>query len=427
MEGWKVKKIEECCYILDSKRIPINYEQREDIVGYVPYYGANGIQGYVNDYIFNDDLILLAEDGGHFDEYSDRPIAYKISGKSWVNNHAHVLKVKNRYDFNFIFYSLEHKNILPFIVGGTRAKLNQSELKSLTLDIPTHKPEQSKIAEILSTVDRAIEQTEALIAKQQRIKTGLMHDLLTRGIDENGNIRSEETHRFKDSPLGRIPVEWEVVDLQSMTLPDSPITYGVVQPGRDDPNGVRFIRGGDVYQGKIAIDQLRTISKSVSDSFKRTLLQGGELLMSLVGYPGEVAIVPRHLSGSNIARQVAIIRLKSNWDAQFVMYYLLSEMGKRRVLGESIGSAQQVVNLKDLRKVFVPKPRREEQAEIRNRILTIFSSIDEMILLMNKFQKLKTALMQDLLTGRVRLPAAMLKAQDGRSKLREKEAEEAGA
>ena len=70
--------------------------------------------------------------------------------------------------------------------------------------------EQTKIAEILSTVDRAIEQTEALIAKQQRIKTGLMQDLLTRGIDEHGNLRSEKTHKFKNSPLGRIPVEWDV-------------------------------------------------------------------------------------------------------------------------------------------------------------------------------------------------------------------------
>ena len=62
-------------------------------------------------------------------------------------------------------------------------------------------------------MDRAIEQTEALIAKQQRIKTGLMQDLLTRGIDEHGNLRSEQTHQFKDSPLGRIPVEWEVTSL----------------------------------------------------------------------------------------------------------------------------------------------------------------------------------------------------------------------
>jgi len=77
-------------------------------------------------------------------------------------------------------------------------------------------PEQSKIAEVLSTVDRAIEQTEALIAKQQRIKTGLMQDLLTKGIDEHGNIRSEKTHKFKDSPVGRIPEEWAYVPSASV-------------------------------------------------------------------------------------------------------------------------------------------------------------------------------------------------------------------
>ena len=80
------------------------------------------------------------------------------------------------------------------------------------ISTPTPPPdEQAKIAEVLSTVDRAIEETEALIAKQQRIKTGLMQDLLTRGIDEHGNLRSEQTHEFKDSPLGRIPVEWDAI------------------------------------------------------------------------------------------------------------------------------------------------------------------------------------------------------------------------
>jgi type I restriction enzyme S subunit len=94
--------------------------------------------------------------------------------------------------------------------GSTFAAINSTELKGWPIDYPSSKPEQTKIAEILSTVDRTIEQTEALIAKQQRIKTGLMQDLLTRGLDEHGNLRSEQTHQFKDSPLGRIPVEWDV-------------------------------------------------------------------------------------------------------------------------------------------------------------------------------------------------------------------------
>ena len=93
--------------------------------------------------------------------------------------------------------------------GSNGTALSSKEFLRLRFRLPS-KPEQTKIAEILSTVDRAIEQTEALIAKQQRIKTGLMQDLLTRGIDEHGNLRSEQTHKFKDSPLGRIPVEWEV-------------------------------------------------------------------------------------------------------------------------------------------------------------------------------------------------------------------------
>ena len=81
--------IEECCDILDSRRIPITASERRN--GRYPYYGANGIQDYVADYIFDDELVLLAEDGGNFGSKT-RPIAYRVSGKCWVNNHAHVLK-----------------------------------------------------------------------------------------------------------------------------------------------------------------------------------------------------------------------------------------------------------------------------------------------------------------------------------------------
>ncbi|GCA95974.1 restriction endonuclease subunit S [Microcystis aeruginosa] len=163
VEGWKTITIEECCDILDSKRVPINSEEREQRMGSIPYYGANGIQGYIDDYIFDEDLILIAEDGGYFNEFATRPIAYRVSGKSWVNNHAHVLKAKTGYSQEAVFYSLEHKDIQPFIVGGTRAKLNQSELRSITLNLPVSLQEQTQIATILSTIDRAIEQTEALM------------------------------------------------------------------------------------------------------------------------------------------------------------------------------------------------------------------------------------------------------------------------
>ena len=112
------------------------------------------------------------------------------------------------YDTGYFYYAL--KGWEDYLKGQTAGSgiphVDKEILGALSL-FNCQKSEQTKIAEILSTVDQAIDQTEALIAKQQRIKTGLMQDLLTRGIDENGNLRSEETHEFKDSPLERIPVE----------------------------------------------------------------------------------------------------------------------------------------------------------------------------------------------------------------------------
>ena len=109
----------------------------------------------------------------------------------------------------WLFYFLQNLDLRQLNEATGVPSLSRDLLYKIEVETPP-KPEQTKIAEILSTVDQAIDQTEALITKQQRIKTGLMQDLLTRGIDEDGNLRSEDTHEFKDSPLERIPVEWDV-------------------------------------------------------------------------------------------------------------------------------------------------------------------------------------------------------------------------
>jgi len=124
-----------------------------------------------------------------------------------------VLTAKKDTDPRFILYAIlsdaTSRQIESLIIGSNYPAINSCAVRRLRILTPP-KPVQTTIAEILSTVDRAIEQTEVLIAKQQRIKTGLMQDLLTRGIDEHGNPRSESTHAFKDSQLGRIPADWEV-------------------------------------------------------------------------------------------------------------------------------------------------------------------------------------------------------------------------
>lgn len=176
---WEVKTLYEAVDCLDNLRVPLNETQRASMKGDYPYCGANGVLDYINQYIIDDDIILIAEDGGHFDEYMNKPIAYRISGKCWVNNHAHILKAKEHICQDFIFYSLVHKNILEYLSGGTRAKLNKSELFKIEIYIPNSLSEQKAIAQILSDMDLEIEALEKKLEKYKLIKDGMMEQLLT--------------------------------------------------------------------------------------------------------------------------------------------------------------------------------------------------------------------------------------------------------
>lgn len=176
---WSLKPVSELFDILDNKRKPLNSSQRQNMKGDVPYYGANGQVGTVDDFIFNEPLILLAEDGGYFDEYKTRPIAYRIFGKSWVNNHAHVLKAKEGFNFDYLYFAFVHKNIMPFLNGGTRAKLNKAVLEKIEIPIPNRPDEQKAIANLFNS----LEQRESLLKQKtsllQTQKQGLMQQLLT--------------------------------------------------------------------------------------------------------------------------------------------------------------------------------------------------------------------------------------------------------
>ena len=125
-------RLEEVCEILDSKRVPITAKDR--VNGPYPYYGANGVQDYVADYIFDDELVLLAEDGGHFGS-TDKPIAYRVSGKCWVNNHAHVLKPKECINVDYLCYSLMFRDVSDIVNGATRQKLTQADMRKIEIPL----------------------------------------------------------------------------------------------------------------------------------------------------------------------------------------------------------------------------------------------------------------------------------------------------
>ena len=176
---WEVRSLLDSANCFDNLRVPLNEGQRAAMQGDYPYCGANGVLDYVNDFVVDDDIILIAEDGGYFDEYETRPIAYRMHGKCWINNHAHILKSKVGFDQDFLFYSLVHKNILPFLASGTRAKLNKSELFKIEVAFPPTKEEQTAIAEVLGDLDGEIAVLEARREKINLLKQGMMQELLT--------------------------------------------------------------------------------------------------------------------------------------------------------------------------------------------------------------------------------------------------------
>lgn len=395
--------IAECCDILDSRRIPLNKQQRQKIQGKIPYYGANGVQGYINDYIFDEDLILIAEDGGNFEQYATRSIAYKISGKSWVNNHAHILRAKEGFNQDAIFYSLVNKNILNFISGGTRSKLNQSELRAITITLPDYK-EQSKIAEVLSTIDRAIAQTEALIAKHQRIKTGLMQDLLTHGIDEHGQLRDESTHKFKSTPLGMIPVEWDVKALGKIAEINSGVTLGRKLSGENTVE-LPYLRVANVQDGYLDLSEIKTVTIYTSE-ISRFSLEKGDVLMNEGGdfdklgrgtvWEGQI---------SPCLHQNHVFRVRANRKEllpEFLAAVSSSPYGKKFfVLSSKQSTNLASINSTQLKGFPIPCPQISEQERIIEILKKTDTSIQTHKTSLDKLNRVKQGLMQDLLSGEV--------------------------
>jgi len=171
-EAWEVKPLDDVCDVLNNRRKPISSNKRE--AGEYPYYGASGIVDYVKDYIFDERLVLIGEDGAKWGAYDKT--AFIVEGKYWVNNHAHVLKPTFINDFLLENY-LVKLDISPFITGAAQHKLTLGKLKTIPVPVPTEPEEQQKIADCLSSVDELIAVQEKKLKALQEHKCGLMQQL----------------------------------------------------------------------------------------------------------------------------------------------------------------------------------------------------------------------------------------------------------
>ncbi len=177
-EDWSLKPLGELVTFLDGKRRPVKDVDRAKMRGTIPYYGASGIVDYVNDYLFDEDLILLGEDGENILSRNCR-LAFRISGKAWVNNHAHVLRPNTDISIGFLTDYLESLNYEQFNSGTAQPKLNKQTCFRILIALPPTKKEQEAIATILSDMDTEVSALEQKLAKVRQIKQGMMQELLT--------------------------------------------------------------------------------------------------------------------------------------------------------------------------------------------------------------------------------------------------------
>lgn len=326
-----------------------------------------------------------------------------------TNQGCKSIALHDSYHSEFVYYAVTAAvpRLKQLGEGTTFAEISKSSLAKVAVVLPIDKGEQAKIAEVLSTVDRAIEQTEALTAKQQRIKTGLMQDLFTRGIDEHGNLRSEQTHEFKDSPLGRIPVEWELRRLGDCVRVDAPICYGILMPGQGVDNGVPVIKVKDIIGGRVVQDNLLLTDRRIDRQYRRSRLRCGDLLITIRGTTGRLALVPPELDGANITQDTARVRLSNDHLASFCFYCLQSESAQAQIALFTIGQAVKGINIGDVKRLRLAMPPLHEQERIAEEFEGLDKTAHATLLELTKLKSLKAGLMQDLLTGNRRVTALL--------------------
>lgn len=279
------------------------------------------------------------------------------------------------------------------------------------------KSEQAKIAEVLTTVDQVIEQTEALIAKQQRMKNGLMKDLLTHGIDKVGKIRSEETHEFKDSSLGRIPMDWDVKTLGEMSK--SGAQNGFFKKPELVGSGFKLINVSELYQPfgiNTEITNVERVRASDKDLVKFSV-QEGDIFFT------RSSLVLSGIAHCNIIRKVRettlfechVMRVQVDINKvvpEFMALFCQSNKARLFLMSRAKHVTMATISQPEIEDLPVLVPRMlGEQRAIAEAILSSEQTIRSYEKNKNKLYLLKTGLMQDLLTGKVPVTPLLNKAE----------------
>ncbi len=326
-----------------------------------------------------------------------------------INQDLKALYPSDQINADYLLLILNHirTKLENVAVGSTVKGVTLSQLNGLQVDLPSL-PEQRKIAKIISTVDNLIEKTQALIDKYQSIKQGMMHDLFTRGVDESGQLRpsyEEAPHLYKESELGWIPKEWEVCRFDKLLRSNIRDFGSFSMTNLIDfvEEGVPFIKSESVNYGKINKEKVSFITPHVHHLLGKSKVVKGDLLFTKIGAICRAAIYDGSMGECNSNAATAKIQVNQDLaDNQFFKYKLMSD----RVVTEfhsHVISTPPRINLGEINAFLFKVPVRKEQEHLSAKLLAIDGVIDSESKYVDKLKTKKAGLMQDLLTGKVRV------------------------
>jgi len=393
---------------IDSNRIPLDWRKSliADIAikvasgrtntketGPFVLYGSTGVIGSCLHGEYEGDAILIARVGANAGSTSI------VTGEYGVSDNTIILKTIEDVNIQYIFYILKLMNLNKFIVGSGQPLLTGSQIKNISLIYPTLN-EQQKIATALSDTDALISELEKLIEKKQAIKTATMQQLLTGktrlpefALREDGMPKG-----YKDSELGRIPEDWEVVCLGDIGQALIGLTYS---PNDTAEFGTLVLRSSNVQNGKLSFDNNVFVRMALPD---RVIVKEGDILICVRNGSrqliGKCALIDKKTEGSAFGAFMSVYRTKSYG---FIFYQFQSNIIQNQI-NETMGATINQITNKDLNSFRIMQPLiAKEKNEIYETIKDLDKDINLDIKRLNKLISIKQGMMQELLTGKTRL------------------------
>lgn len=391
---WKLSRIGNVCEIRNTLRKPLSDEERQLMQGPFPYYGPTSQVDSIAEYRLDGTYALIGEDGDHFLKYDRMSMTQFITGKCNVNNHAHIIEGTSSCLTEWVFHFFRHRNILHFLSrqGAGRYKLNKAALAKLPILLPPV-PEQQKIAAILSTWDRAIELAEKLIAAKQKRKQALMQQLLTGKVRFAEFVKSDAVFPTR---YGNYPKDWEYVKIEKVAKEVSE---------RNTDGASHQVLSCTKYDG--LVDSLTYFGKQIfSEDLSTYKIVRRNHFAYATNHIEEGSIGYQDVSESAvISPMYTVFKTQNNVDDGFLYKLLKSD---RYVHIYQVNTSASVDRRGSLRwtafaHIRIPLPSLEEQRAIA---AVLDGQQQEIDLLKRKCETLKQqkkGLMQQLLTGKVRV------------------------